>query len=206
MGLTIIPADGRKRRPLNSNVSAQFKMNRRTIIIILIGLLASPKIALAFDPEAEGTIILFSHACLKLYPAGNSAIDSWLANPGIEQLPKAEATKFTRTRQSRAFSINSVKRYILALEDDNLCTVFAEGVNRKNVFSTWELVRKGLASDGVLEKVEEKISGISESRHYSYSDKSEKLIMRITITTKDSKAEETDFALSVVSSMREKNK
>jgi len=166
--------------------------------------MATPKITLAFDPEAEGAIFLFTHACIKLYPAGDSALESYLTSRGVTKLPEAEARQYTRTNQSRAFSVSSVKKYILALEDDNLCTVFADAVNRENLYSTWEMIRKRLASKTVSEKTEATMTGALESKHYSYYINSNQFILTITITAKSSTAEKTDFIISAVSAMRAK--
>jgi len=65
--------------------------------------MATPKITLAFDPEAETAIFLFTHACIKLYPAGDSAIESYLTSRGVIELPEAKARQYTRTNQSRGF-------------------------------------------------------------------------------------------------------
>lgn len=181
-------------------------MKKLTHAFLALCLLAASGKSSAFDPEAEATIFLFSHACLNLYPSGDDAINSWLTNSGIKELPKTEATRYTFSNNGRAFAVNSMKQFILALEDDNLCSVFVDNVDQSNTLSMWEKLRQGLASENVSESIKETGSGSSVSKHYTYTDKSKKLIMRITISTKDSKAEKTDFALSVVSKMRENNK
>ena len=160
--------------------------------------------AFAFDPEAEGAIILFSQLCMNLYPLNQSGVASFLNQNGVTKLDSKESIKYTIDGKGDAYKITSITDYVAVIEKDNLCSVFAENISIDSGLNGLANLRSGLSSSPeIIETEEISVKNTMETKHYTYKKTDGTFIMRIS----NSYPKITDgrglFILSIVSAARQ---
>lgn len=153
----------------------------------------------AFHPQADGVVILFSKACVDLYPRNDGSLEAWLDRPGIVKLDQQERPPGS-TKSSVEYAVQSVALYSLVYEKINLCTVRAQGIDRDAMKSSLAQFRSGVVKSGLDESIKRSSSRQREHAVFEYRKNGE-FVLRIDLSL--SKRE--GVAISAVSNRRSVN-
>lgn len=151
----------------------------------------------AFDSKSAFAVFTFRQLCLNLYPLQNGALELFLEEVEKKRLPEANEKNFLFKGTGKVYLVSEPQEFLIAIEDNNKCSVYINRLHRASTISAWEAEPKMLTFKEAKDQRKEINRGRMDVRKYIYLNETNDQTMVVEIGIVGKEENPANFVFTV---------